>query len=131
MALTEAERAKVRMYLGYQDPAVFPRVWGYAVNSSIETNMDRIGPETEQLVRKTLLQLSAIDDGVYGDGAGAGGTVAQAGIESLGQGEIKWFPGGATQARLAATPALVKRLADLLGVQVLKSFGSSHPIPLG
>jgi len=120
------------MYLGYQDPAVFPRTWGYAVNSSLETNMDRIGPETEALVRKVLLQLKAIDDGVYGDGAGNGGAIAQQGIKQLGNGEIEWFAGGAATARLAFVAGLVQRLANLLGVQNLSAAGSgsSHPIPL-
>ena len=133
MALTAEERAQVRMYLGYQDPSVFPRVWGYAVNSSLETNMDRIGPDTELLVRKTLLQLKAIDDGVYGDGtSGNAGAIAQQGIKQLGQGEIEWFPGGSATARLAFVAGLVRRLAALLGVRNLTEDGngSASPIPL-
>lgn len=131
MALTEAERAQIRMHLGYQDPNVFPRVWGYLVNSSLETNMERIGPETELLVRKTLAQLQAIDDGVYGDGtAGSGGAVAQSGIKQLGQGEIEWFQGGAAEARLTFKTGLVQRLANLLGVRVLFENTLSRPIPL-
>lgn len=130
MALTESERAQVRLWLAFPDPLVFPRTWGYAVTSSLETNMSRIGPETEALVRKTLLQLQAIDDGAYGDGAGNAGAVAQGGLESLGQNEIKWFKGGAMEARLSAIPALVRRLAGLLGLTWVVDNGVSRPIPL-
>ncbi len=131
MALTATERAQIRSWLGYNDPAIYPITFGYAVSSSLETNMSRIGPETELLVRKTLLQLQAISDGVYGDGtAGNAGAVGQQGIKQLGRGEIEWFPGGAAKAKLEFISGLVQRLANLLGVRILTDFGSSQPIPL-
>lgn len=131
MALTLTERAEVRMWLGYPDPARFPVTWGVAVLSSLETTLDRLSPETEALVVKQLDRLRALDDAVFGTGSGAGGSVQQAGIKQLGQGEIEWFPGGgAWTSQEAAKERLIVRLAALLGVPRLDEAGCAAPIPL-
>lgn len=121
MALTELQKAQVRMFLGYQA--------GYDLSSELESRLDSLSASEETLVVGVLTRLLALEtkeDSALDSGAG-----------ELKRVEDVWFRDGdpfqvfADQGR-----RLAARLAALLGVTPRVDYFASGettgcPIPLG
>lgn len=117
MALTDAQRAQVRLWLGYSD-------MGGASPSNLDGAMDALSAEAEVLVEDLLDRLDTLDTAMS-DVA----TANRAGIVEVDNGAVKWASGTAASTSLAQQGRrLVGRLASILGVQVAAdAFGSGVP----
>lgn len=125
MAITAAERTQIIMWLGYPAGMRYTAAI-YAIDSAIA----RLEPSEEDMVRSILVTLKAIDEGTYGTSTSAG-VIARAGLKRVD--EIEFQDGMAwLNGRLAGRADLVRRLANLLGVEILNgAAGGGGRIPLG
>lgn len=107
MALDDAEKAKIRRWLGYPDPSVNVSDPQWA----IEANMDEVSAAGETEIDSILTRLDAI----WTQG---GSILARAGLKRVE--DIEFYGGGdANEALGLAGNELADMLANLLGVAVL------------
>lgn len=119
MALTSAQRAAVRMYLGYSDVSQ-----GSAPNQ-LERSMTSLTADAETQVGVILTALAAVDTDL-----GSVESAARAGIKSVGNGEVVWADTGrsATVSIENRGRRYVGRLSTILGVPVARDvYGSGIP----
>lgn len=108
MALTDAQKVKVRRYLGYS--AVFSSQRDYL--STVFINMsDAVTDEVVDI----LDAIAEIDANL------ASTSGAQAGIIQVE--EVRWDPGSKLSTAMADRARLITELANLLGVQIMNGSG--------
>lgn len=112
MALTDAQKAQVRLYLGFSDMSrTTPTHW------RLESMMGAsLSAEGEAVVVALLASLSAVD-ATYTTGSSS--ALATAGLKSVDNGAVVWQDGAmGVQTSLAAQGRrFVNRLARTLGVE--------------
>lgn len=106
MALTDDEKARIRMYLGYSDV-------NRQLQPGIEAAMNAVSAEGEVLIREILTKLAQLDATI----ASAQSTFRLKRAE-----DVEFFEGsGSLPALYAEGERCVNRLAAILGVPVLSS----------
>jgi hypothetical protein len=123
MALTDAQKAKVRFYLGYQDQF-------RDMNTTLESQLDAgLSADAETLVTATITQLESVDTKLV---------AAHTRLKAIKVGSITLSGDGEIMALRSEGRRFVGRLASLYGVQpisdVFAEGGASSMggvIPLG
>jgi len=129
MALTDAQKAKIRSYLGYS--AVYGPSDTYRHNrNDLDQAMAVIDAEAELLVEADL----ALIDTLWGQFTSSSGIVAKAGLKRVD--DIEFYQGGQVKDFRSVGGALVDKLAAYFGVPKAGDiFGSGGlcggVIPLG
>ena len=120
--LTSFEQSRVRFYLGqstlfrYRNPRL-EGVWG-ALDS-----------DAEEIVRETLVQLSAVDARIFGTDGNLGEVAEAAGVKSVEEIAFAGNGSGMDIAMRKIGRALVGRLSALLGVPVYADVYSGEGWP--
>lgn len=124
MALSSLERARVRMYLGYER--------GYDLSSELESKLDALDTDETTLVQGVLTKLAALDTQI--DTATAAPTVL-----SVDQGDVVFRDTSALDELATQGRRLIARLVALLRVTPATDYYSAEAstgpvaavIPLG
>lgn len=107
MALTNAQKAKIRLYLGYSDMSR----QGF---QDLEGVMNNLSTDAETIVIAALASLATIDTSLD-DVASAN----RAGIIEVDNGGVKWENGSAPSRAIAAAGRRhVNRIASTLGIRI-------------
>jgi len=122
VALTDAQKAQVRQYLGWER--------GYDRNSKLEDKLLNLSSDEETLVTAVLTKLSALDTAIDALVSTSAGRVVQVD-------EVRFSERDPLEQHQEHGRRLVARLVALLGVDINRDFFGdggapiAAPIPLG
>jgi hypothetical protein len=102
--LTLREKSKIRLYLGFPDGFRYK-------NTRLESILENLSEEAEELIRECLVGLKAVDDGALevANTVAATASVTAAGIKRV---DEIWFETGKTTAGAGTQNAGFKTLKD-------------------
>ena len=114
MALTTAQKASIRMYLGYSDMSR----QGF---QDLEGVMNNLSADAETLIGGFLTSLATLETGMD-----SVSSAERAGIIEVDNGGVKWESGSAAATGIASRGRqLVRRISVTLGIKVIADvFGS-------
>ncbi len=100
--LSDTQKAKVRLYLGYPDNFRFK-------NTRLESVLDNLSPEAEVLIDEYLTALGQIETSITSGSTSAALTTIMAGIKRV---DEVWFETGSTATSSSTTNVGFKNLKE-------------------